>query len=453
VRVSNTVLDSTPPDRLGLDRLMIKAPLATDLIVANVTTIPPIPLYTDSVRVRAELTDYILSPTVNQVRAYYHIGADQWGTWPENQYLTLNLDMGASDTNANPPVYVYESGASIPAQAIDETVQYRIKVEYSGELLAHKTSPKVHTNPGTNPTWYEPVNYNQSLGGPGAQNLYYVVFSCPPGAVWINEFNVDQDEAPYGDREYIELCGPAGTSIANWKIALTTVGDLDGNGISISQIYKITQNTSLPSQTNDVGFWVLGDVHAEIPADQTFTNTPDGNGYHMLMEGGIQLIRSMGAVEDAISYNVVSAVDDTYATAMTNAGFVYAGANDFFFMSPVALVGTGTGRVDFAWSDNTGGGSYSPGMDNLLQTFLGNEPTGAFQLLIESLTMGSDMVLWTTYTNGVTPYVMYSTNLMQSNAWHHVTNESWEVSNESFRISFPGMTNSPATFYRVTVTN
>ncbi|MBT7068747.1 MAG: hypothetical protein HN919_20805, partial [Verrucomicrobia bacterium] len=439
VRVSN-VLDPTPPDRLGIDRLMIKAPLATDLTITNISITPPIPLNTDSVRVRAELTDYILSPTVTQVRAYYHVGTAPWGTWSENEYLTLNLDMGASDTNANPPVYVYESSAGIPAQAIDETVQYRVKAEYSGALLPNKTSPKIHTAPGPNPTWYEPVNYNQSLGGPDAQNPYYVVFSCPTGAVWINEVNIHTNTWPWGAAEYIEVCGRAAADMRDWRLNIVNVD------YSIHSTYLIVSNTVFADEEGGFGFWLLGD--AGLPADQFFTNAPDPT-YSMNLpsQGGIQLVRSFGGVQHAVSYGTVLG----YSAAESMTGYEFIGQDLYYSASPITLLGSGSNYSQFAWV--TTGGAFTPGAANSDQTLLGNPVPPVFELLIEELELGTDIVLWATLTNGTTPYVMYSTNLLDTNAWDDVTNESWDVSNGSFRIWFPVMTNSPAYFYRVTVTN
>ncbi|MDP7024011.1 MAG: hypothetical protein QGH42_07200, partial [Kiritimatiellia bacterium] len=440
VRVSN-VITPTPPDRIGMDRLTIKAPLATDLLVTNVTITPAVPLNTDEVTVRAELTEYLLSPTVTQVRAYYHVGTNQWGTWPENpsQYVTLEYDESTSDPGGNPPVYAYESTTDIPAQAIDATVQYRVKAEFDGPLNTDKTSPKVHAKPGPNPAWYEPVNYNQSLGSSGEKNPYYIVFSCPTGAVWINEVNL-QTNWPWGAAEYIEVAGRENVDIANWRLNIINVN------YTTHSTYLITSNTVFSNESGGFGFWVLGDEG--IPADQFFTNAPDPT-YSMNLpeQGGIQLVRSFGGVQHAVSYG--TSFGYSAAQGMTN--YVYIGQDSYLTDSSIALTGSDSNYTQFAWG--TTGNGFTPGQVNSGQTLLGNPVPEVFELIIENLEWGSHIVLWTTHSNSLTPYVMYSTNLLDTNAWDHVTNESWEVSNDSFRISFPALTNAPTHFYRVTVTN
>jgi hypothetical protein len=443
VRVSN-VITPTPPDRIGMDRLTIKAPLATDLTVTNVTITPSVPLYTNAVTVHAELTDYLLSPTVTQVRAYYHLGTNQWGTWAEDQYVTLEYDEPASDPDGNPPVYAYKSTTDIPAQGIDTTVQYRVKVEFGGTLNVDKTSPKIHAQPGPNPAWYEPVNYNQSLGSSVEQNPYYIVFSCPTGAVWINEINVQ--DIDHGYREFIELCGPAGVSIQNWRIRLATAPNNENYGS-----YLIVSNTTFASETDGKGFWVLGDDHVDVLPDQIFTNSPVAQGYNMpFPQGGVQLYRSMGALVHGVSYATYGVTTGAEALE-TNYGYDYAGQDTYFnSTNSLSLTNTASGYYGFHWTDANG---PTPGSVNTDQQFTQNGVPEEFVLVIEDLEWGSNIVLWTTYSNSLTPYVMYSTNLLDTNAWNHVTNESWEVSNDSFRIWFPLLTNAPAHFYRVTTTN
>jgi len=74
-------------------------------------------------------------------------------------------------------------------------------------------------------------------------------------------------------------------------------------------------------------------------------------------------------------------------------------------------------------------------------------------LEITAFEPGEQIVLWTTATNGYTPYALYSTNLMSGNPWSDITNETWSISNGAFRVTFPALTNNPVYFYRITATN
>ncbi|MGQ9661016.1 MAG: hypothetical protein ACUVWX_01605, partial [Kiritimatiellia bacterium] len=446
VRISNDT-NGPAPDRLCLDEVLVVAPLATDIRITNVHTVPEVPLYTDSVKLRADLTDFILGPNIQNVEAYYHVGTNSWANWPEEAEYRLPMQLVSSNMNVIPPVYTYETVGTIPAKPIDSVVQYLIKVTFTGQLNSQYTSPKRSGREFVNPSWYEPVDLNLKLGTPVRKNAYYIVFSCPPGSVWINELNVDQYDEPYGGREYVELCGRSGSIIANWRLnVVDTV-------LNTNQSYLITQNTTLRDQVNGFGFWVLGDCTNTIPADQCFTNTPDAYGYNLPLEGGIQLMRSMGAVEHAVSYNVSGWLGPGPAMAMTNFGYIYIGGNDYTLQSPLALTNAGSEYADFQWSNDTGPMSYTPGTVNQGQTLYRNEPPPEISIRITDLVLGptnAAIIFEVTGTNEILPTVWYATNLLEASPWKRVTNSVWACTNGLCTQWFEPLPEVPACFYRIT---
>jgi hypothetical protein len=156
-------------------------------------------------------------------------------------------------------------------------------------------------------------------------------------------------------REFIELAGPAGTDLTDWRIDIL-IGSLTGNVVVAS--YSIT-NFTLPNDNNDYGFFVLGGTFlGQPPADQFIAT----NFYLEANSPGIvRLHNELGGVEDIIAFG----------------GFVqgaeYVGVNDlddsfaFFpeYTSSISRVGIGSFSQDFTW----GSFSNTPGTANENQTF------------------------------------------------------------------------------------
>ena len=139
------------------------------------------------------------------------------------------------------------------------------------------------TNTFVNPSWYYPVDLNpvDANGNyltPTNWSPYYFVYSCPPGSVWINEFNYVVDELTENGYEYVELCGRAGIDISNWKI------DAIDPFTSLTVPYReavVPANQQMPEwyspvygslQTDGWGFYVWGGTYVAYrnpgPADQ-----------------------------------------------------------------------------------------------------------------------------------------------------------------------------------------
>jgi hypothetical protein len=348
------------------------------------------------------------------------------------------------NTNAVPPVYTYETVNSITNYPADTVVQYLVRADFSGLVNATASSPRRFKNEFENPEVYEPVDYNETLGGGTNRNPYYVVFSSPPGSVWIKDLNVLRMTFPWGEREYVEVCGRALTDLSGWRLRIvdTTYAE--------KQNYLLPGGTILGNETNGFGFWVLGDNVPEISPDMTFTNTAGNYGMHLPAAGGIELLRTMGARAHAISYETSFGLYG--GQAMTNAGYQFVGQDLFGNDSSVAKQGTGSVEADFGWS-NTGQG-YTPGSINAYQSLVGNPVAESTSILITDLWNDSTNT-WIAFIATPTDRPLtdsdawYSTNLLGAD-WTQIMTGGYSGSGGSYTQWFDVMTHSPI-FYQIRV--
>lgn len=78
--------------------------------------------------------------------------------------------------------------------------------------------------------WYFPRSLNAEVQAAAGSDTpmfspYYWVYSCVPGEVFINEFNLS-DVTGVRDNRFVELCAPAGLDIGAWQVRRTTSGAL-----------------------------------------------------------------------------------------------------------------------------------------------------------------------------------------------------------------------------------
>ncbi|OVE74087.1 hypothetical protein BVX94_01590 [bacterium B17] len=424
------------PDRLSIDNLLITEPFKSDLTMTNMVITPEQPLHLDEVTARIELTDHIFGVSNVNVTLHFKTGESIWGVWTTND--SIAVPMTCIDTNfaTNPPVYTYETIGTIPSltNITDTVVQYMIQATFDGRWFPEVASPKDHKD-FTNPTWYYPVDLNTNNAV--YSNPYYVVFSCPPGSVWINEIDA-ADEGDVYTSEFVELAGGADFDISNWKIQLM---DYDK---SIYHTYTVDDGTFLANAINGYGFWVLGDPGVpyvkQLLTEVLGAEDPD---QHLPLEGGVRLIRSMGAYEHSVAYSSPipwPGFDNIY----TDDGW------DFLdFDGSIQLYGAGTNRDDFSGIFTTNIVA-TPGTINYNQDLLGSY----LELLITDLWMtGSTVYMEVIATTNITPTIWSATNLADVNPWTQVTNISYTNSGNTYTNWFDLQTNEPALFYRVTTTN
>jgi len=438
--------DTNTASRVGLDNILITAPYGATLNVRDLTLDPAIPVVNQSVHIEATVTNFFLAPSNITMRAYWKPGTNAWGNITGMNSIPMHRIAEGSDYQR------FRTDSPIPAQAVDAVVQYLVSVEFEG-LFSDKSSP-YHYRTFTNPAWYEPVNLNTGQATP---TPYYYTFSSLPGHVWINEINVNNSfNAAPNTPQYAELAGRAGVNIGNWRIKIYNDVNygLTGN-------YQIPAGTILPNTTNHYGFYVLGDSNLQAPPRNQLLTTG------IPSPGGIQLIRSMGAIEHAVAFDADGSGAPKLMTDPSYQ-FVYIGKDDNFTGpdSPLAAFGTGSNLNNFAtqdkWRNNT---AYTPGGINAGQVLVpwysengdpdpDPDPEGP-PLRIDSFWVDTNQtpprVTFLVYgnTNSYVPRPYYSTNLLSPTSWTLAPNASHTRNGNIYTVWGDLVTGPNGVFYRI----
>lgn len=425
VRIFNN--DTGTVGRVCIDDLLVTTPIATSLAMSNLVTSPSAPVFSNEVDVIVDVYHLFLAPSNLILTAYYATGTN----YPDavNSSVTPRaMTCIASNMSVPGKWYRYQTRSDdrIPTNAIDKFVSYSVRATFDG-CHTEVTSPTTNRQFGRYPTWLRPM--------PEITNniAFYPVFSCPTGAVWINEFNVIDDTDP---RRYVELCGRTGASIRDWRLQVLYSGG------TTNADYTITNGTPLPNGTNGFGFWVVG--NSSTPRNLTLTNTLPTTA------GGLRLLRSCGAAADALSYGMNVATVGT----LTNMGIPHIGTyDDDWFNIPVALIGSNT--TGFAWSNDGLDDSYTPGGINQDEYLFGqavqNEPP---TIGIVALWINTNVWINSTTTNSWYPTLWQTTNLLATNSWTIATNSTMsQPSATNCLFNLPVPPGVAPRFYRVVATN
>jgi hypothetical protein len=354
-------------DRVCLDNIIVTEPLRPGYEVRSVILSPAQPLDDAPVGVEVEIGRFIMNPQGIEMFLSYHVGTNVWGT--TNWWTRTHSDGSRLVTLVNDPpgsrFYRTPEGGGIPAMAVDQVVQFTVWGTYRnmvGDPIFQGT------NTFANPSWYRPVDLNETFKSRG-WSPHYFVFSCPPGAVWINEVNYYRLSTD-ADREYVELIGPAGTKLGGWRVE-----SIDYQYRTVLDACTIAPGFRLPNVTNGWGFFVWGDAGPLVNPDQPFSEPKQNN---LPQNGGLRLVRSMGAWEHRLCYG-------TSAQTMTADGYEYIGAKAALLRyAPLHLYSIaeeGRTYADFAW-EQPSNYLYSPGGVNHGQ-FLADlsEPATGYFLL------------------------------------------------------------------------
>jgi len=370
-RVLRIYAETNNASRVALDNIIVTEPVRSSIDILNVSMTPDIPLAGEPVGVNIELGNPRMDPYNIQVYLDYYLGSNIWGVanWGTDPalYKRIRLEQSYDD----PYMYHTTSATEIPAQDIDDVVQYRIVVTYSGTFA----SP-IEYSSFTNPEWYEPVDLNVTYQDQGF-SPYYFVFSCPTGSVFFSEFFNAQNATHY-NREFIEMMGAYNTPIGNWKVDIVDAS-FSTDEDYVRSTYEIPVGARLGGGTNGWGFYVLGDNDPSI-IDYVDYVFPDGGNPDALdpasaflpSSGGFRLRRSMGAYVDRISYGPSSIADHE----MADRGYKFTVRRAPIGTAANRSIGLGidslTG-VDVNWQTYEDGSGISPGRMNSfeLQDHLG----------------------------------------------------------------------------------
>lgn len=364
--------ETNQASRVAVDNVIVTEPVRSSIDILSVTMTPDIPLADDPVHVNVQLGNPRMNPENIRVFLDYHVGTNQWGmaNWGANSNAFQSIEL---ETTTNEYSFATPAGDPIPAQPVDEVVQYRVVVTYEGTF----PSP-VYFSGFTNPDWYEPINLNEQYSASGF-SPYYFVFSCPTGAVFFNEFfNAFATDSVTArkNQEFIELIGPVNAPLANWRV---DVVNATGSSIedNVQTSYKLPAGSYLQGGTNGWGFFVLGDTG---PAISNLVNYyfPDGGNPAttpvttavLPQSGGFRLVRSMGAYVDRISYGSSSIAQ----TNMVSRGYTFTKTRDV--LNPDYGIGLSGSLQTFSlgWGYATTISKSPGGMNPLEAMFLGDNP-------------------------------------------------------------------------------
>ena len=271
----------------------------------------------------------------------YEAWSNRWSRTPGARGGSITL------TNTGESAYTYYTTEPIPTSTFDpDTVlQYCVKVEYTGRFNAPVYSElQGRTKNGYefhNPVWYDPIDLNVAFGTTNWPVSHVFLFSCPTNTVFINEIRPAAKTT--GPDAFVELMGPAGASVANWR--LEHFGKDSVSGFYTPK--KVHYTNVLDSAATFIGgkgaldkgwgFWVLGNYRAkaekgDLVNQELFPpNIADmNNSGPMTVPGALRLRRSMGAYDNKVVWGQAARVSE----------FVQPG-------------------VDFEWAGNLTSGSLS----------------------------------------------------------------------------------------------
>jgi len=429
------------PGRVAIDDLRISAPFASDLRLSNLRLIPEIPRFSDSVFVSVQADQFFFNPLINSMRLFFKAGTNQWGDHSGSAVYNMAL------VDADDGVLTYQTLDAIPPTAVDSVVQYQVEVAFDG-FFSQYSSPKRYTS-FANPYHYWPVDLNrdQPLRTP-----YYFSFSSLPGQVWINEFNIADFSTwqNYPAGQFIEIAGKGNVSLSKWRM------DIINPDFTTNATYAFTNGTVIGSASNAYGYIVFG--QSDITGrDRSLTND-------LPYSGGIQLVRSMGAIDQQVSYDDWFGTGGYQMSLSPDHRFVYAGVDDDYFDAAMTLIGTGSNMTNFVWwapTDEDNDMPLSIGESNYRQTLIPwpdtspdpeDERYTGTAYIDRAWRSGTQVIMEvSTQSENLTPVPWYATNLVNV-TWFPVPSPSWSRTGTLYNVSFPAITNTPRVFYAITVT-
>jgi len=435
-------------DRICIDDIMIMDPLGADLLMENLVTVPAIPLAGEPVYVQVDLAQFLLDVDVTSLECRYVVGTNNWADWSPGTVISMSQV-------TNDPLrgsFTWRTDSPIPGYPRDTTVQYYVNCEFDGQFADKGGSPKEYKE-FVNPAHYDPIDHNERWGDVSNRIPYYIVFSCLPRAVWINELNTtdgtDVFLVPTFTNEYIELCGPNNTDIGDWRLEI-----VNENEITIASY--LLSNAAISNTTpKGYGFWTLGD--AGVPnVDMVFTNIVSGGQPQQSMPqpvGGVRLVRSMGAVEYEICYGQLGEHPPNLLD------FEYIGDDPYYnpedimesWTGGLALSGPVT-AVDISytnWTWSYGITNHTPGAWNPDQVPSGTVVVVNVTIVDMAMLNGIVRMDYTMDggTLGLVPW--YSTNLIDG-SWTKVGTYSGPFETAgTYTVTFDMPTEYPVYFYKI----
>ena len=295
-------------------------------------------------------------------------------TWGYEKWAPKHVSGTIAFTN-NPAgdVYQYFSTSEIPTSTYDpDTVfQYCARVEYEGTFaqpVYSETQGRVNNGFWfENPSWYEPIDLNEVYGTTNRPVAYFWNFTVSTNCVFFNEILADvyrtgmstEDDYRMLRQQFVELLGPKGGDITNWRLYKTgrnaagafqdgifaytnVLTGLDGQGAVFREPYNATTNKGW-------GVYVIGNSGVAERDEELFTAEEEvpakANRYLQGDRDGLVLARSMGAIEDRVIWGA-----PTYFQDLIDAGYTHVGYRSQAVNASFALMGDLSSGEGLLWN-------------------------------------------------------------------------------------------------------
>jgi hypothetical protein len=423
-----------PRQRVCLDEIVISEAIYPRFDITGVKLILPSlptptetkqPLEGEDIGVQAQLTNVLLDPKNIQLWVTYVVGTNTWGVFnaPATNQFTKPMDLVDSTNN----IYRITGDfmiTGIPEQEKYTVVQYLVWAEYYRE--GSPTRYLIYQTPDTadhfvNPSWYRPVDFNR-VGNVETGALkptwspYYIVYDVPPGSVWINELNLNENNTILLQKvymnPYIEIAQPAWLSLKGWTVEIL-------DRYYTPRLTKTIDSSTVVSPAlggNGYGLFVIGPFDFEannaLPPYPPLSTTSvvhqsvqniRGDSGASLYPGGYRLKRPMGMYEQAISYDwdpqtITWITGSTFANnePAPQTPFRYVGREHYngslSFTGAVNITVGQYVRTDStnSWQQGLATTNWTPGKMNFGQSFPDAPMPGGSNVVITSTLLSPD---------------------------------------------------------------
>ena len=409
------------PQRVCVDEIVVTEALYPRFDITGVKLLLPgtpnpietkQPLEGEDIGIQAELTNVLLEPQNIQVYVTYVLGTNTWGVTnaPLAQQVTKTMTATTGRTYRTPNPFMT---AGIPEQDKYNVIQYVVWATYDGNGFHTNYQSTATTDHFENPSWYFPVDFNRqgnsSTGAlKSAWSPYYITYDVPPGSVWINELNLNENANTIVQKvflnPYVEVAQPAWMDLTGWRLDILK----DDYSVRLSKRIESRGALQPALNANGYGLFVIGPYDFEatsaVPAYPALSTTTTvhqsvqnikGDIGVTLYPGGFRLVRPMGMYEHAIAYDWNKLYAGSGEVFVQNepvpqTPFMYVGSehyNGSLSYTGTVIVAAGQyARTDSTntWAPGMANYNWTPGRANVGQTFPPAPTPGGSNVLVTS---------------------------------------------------------------------
>ena len=284
-------------------------------------------------------------------RQYFPWGVENWFGKPGSR--TLELFQAKDD----PQKYRTKVTDDLGFFDAGDIIQYRVRANYTDEKQTTYYTAMQNKDGFTNPSWYEPVDFNKTFAAKG-WSPYFLIYDIPKGAIFINEINAwEPNNLLKSEVEtnrqyalpYVEIAVPETSNLNGWKIAFMygdQVSSVNGwTPFNVTNVYRFPQIPQKSAVTNGYAFYVLSldeydwrnSYYEYLPTfpDWIDYGISDFTRRYVMKYNSctIALYRPMGMIEHLVTYMpgdwdsmVENRVRELAHLGIVNAGFDYGGS-------------------------------------------------------------------------------------------------------------------------------